>query len=540
MGLKPKYLVMCLLGALTVSGNAFATEGVTSVSTLPAQGATCQVGQLAMCYPVILGQVAKDSAQMNIWQNIEVKKELFLQLKAVANSDLLPGMAQRIHQLVKLDDAQNTQEFNHLAADTFLIYLNFVHQVQKSPSVLFDPKPVALSPLTLAEATPYFPMTLAKLETLRPEPAHFLETMRLIELLDQLPVNPLSARDFPYAFRAGNAMPTGKTIAQVLYDLGDMTKADFDTLESQPEITNTGIMNNAIRHFQARNGLVVDGILGGKSARILRTPYHELARVVALNLQRERMTRLSQNPDRAHILVNVPDFDLKIFQDNKVVFESRVIVGRPARPTNLFSSRINTMVVNPTWNVPQTIKVQDIIPKLQKNPAYLKEHNLTVLKSWRNRVPVEQEIDWKTVDPKTFPYEFQQGPGKFNSLGNVKFLMPNGYSIFLHDTPSRGLFQRTERDLSSGCVRVQKAADLAKFVIKYQDSKKIPTYDVLLSDEKQDTIPLHKRLNVDFVYLTAWLDETGHLQMRQDIYGYDTPRESPVDGKFVSMRNYRA
>ena len=540
--LKPKLLRQLLTVSLLLSSSsAFASEAsINGAFTKTAVDApvVCDLAQNTVCYPNILGRVDRINADnAHVWQNPIMRQELLQQLQAVADSDLLPGMHKRIKHLETLAELPNSQEYDLFAQDTFLIYLNFVHQILRQPQLLFNPKSIMLPPLTYVNVASYFPITEQKLIQLRPT-NNFLDSMRVIQLLEQLPPHALSMTAFSSVIRLNQTIPFGHDLVQVLYDLGDLTASEEQALLSETNLTNSGVINTAIKHFQARNGLDDDGIIGPQTARVLTRSYRELARVIALNLQRSRLNKLDET--KPHLQVNVPDYQLRIFENNHVIFDSKVIVGRPSRPTNLFSSKINTMVVNPSWNVPETIKRKDILPKLQHDPAYLKEHNFHVLKSWRDRTLIPAEsIDWATVDPATFPYEFQQGPGPHNSLGTVKFLMPNGYSIFLHDTPVRQLFDRHQRDLSSGCVRVQKAAELANFIIEYQASKKMPTFDVMLSSDKEDTFPLHHRLNVDFVYLTAWLDETGHLQMRPDIYHYDVSNKTEPNIKFISMKNYR-
>ncbi|GAL03737.1 hypothetical protein JCM19237_6631 [Photobacterium aphoticum] len=175
---------------------------------------------------------------------------------------------------------------------------------------------------------------------------------------------------------------------------------------------------------------------------------------------------------------------------------------------------------------------------MKRSPDYLQRKNLTIINSWRDRteIPADQ-IEWSTVDPETFPYEFMQGPGPTNALGNVKFLMPNDYSIYLHDTPARGLFNRTKRNLSSGCVRVEKAAELADYILDYQ--RRSQSYRHFVKTDEIDNINLPRKIDVDFTYVTAWVDENDVLQMREDIYGYDRPIREPVEEKFSTLKNYR-
>ncbi|MDP2514067.1 L,D-transpeptidase family protein [Photobacterium damselae subsp. piscicida] len=430
--------------------------------------------------------------------------------------------------------------YDLLATDTYFVYQAFEQYIKTHRNQLFTTKPINMS----KEMSSYisnekaFPMTLARLEQHRPANVNFEATMQAIAKFQALEPNPLKASYLPAVYRKGDRIPHGKAVARVLYDLGDLDQANYDKLMAAKSISNTGVMNDAIKHFQKRYGLSADGIIGKSTAQQLAIPYGELARRLALNMQRANVIAPFAK-DKAHILVNIPDYMLKVYENGKVVFDSKVIVGRESRPTNLFSSSINTMVVNPYWNVPITIKQKDVIPKAKRNPGYLAAHNIKVINSWRDctEIPVSS-INWSAVNPKSFPHEFQQGPGPHNSLGMVKFLMPNDYAIFLHDTPARGLFSKTKRDLSSGCVRVARAHDLADFVLDYQNRPSMRTFDSMRKDKGQDTVSLSRRIGVDFVYLTGWVNKDGQVQMREDIYNYDTPSGKKIQSKFITMKDF--
>ena len=240
--------------------------------------------------------------------------------------------------------------------------------------------------------------------------------MNIVEKMQQLPSHPLSSFRLQGAIHQGEIITAGHGVIRVLYAQGDLSQLDFERLSQSDVINNSDVVFDSIKHFQRRHGLVVDGIIGSETAMRLTMPYDEIARRIALNLQRSRVTNHIENTP--HIWVNIPDYMLRIFDGSEVIFESRVIVGRSNRPTNLFSSSINTMVVNPTWNVPVTIKQKDIVPNVKRSRDYLAKHNMEILKSWRDhtKIPADQ-IDWQSVNPKTFPYEFQQGPGPNNALG---------------------------------------------------------------------------------------------------------------------------
>ncbi|MGF1760046.1 L,D-transpeptidase family protein [Photobacterium sagamiensis] len=492
-----------------------------------------------VCFSQLSEQAYAANNFYPLWHEEALRKELELQLKSVADTEMVPGLTERLSELRTLALFIDQRAYDLLATDSYYVYQSYLTQIKQDRSALFRTEPLTLSnqsDVMLSQLS--LPLTLTKLQSLRPRNTKFEFAMNIVEKMQQLPSHPLSSFHLQGVIHQGEIITAGQALIRVFYDQGDLVPLDFELLSQSGVINNSGVVFDSIKGFQRRHGLVVDGIIGPETAMRLTMPYDEIARRIALNLQRSRVTNHIENTP--HIWVNIPDYMLRIFDGSEVVFESKVIVGRSTRPTNLFSSSINTMVVNPSWNVPLTIKRKDIVPNVKRSRDYLVKHNMQILKSWRDRtkIPVDQ-IDWQSVNPKTFPYEFQQGPGPNNALGKVKFLMPNDYSIFLHDTPTRGLFRKTKRNFSSGCVRVEKADDLANFIIDFQRRSNIAPYSAMVSSNSSDTVYLSQRLGVDFIYLTAWIDENNALQMREDIYGYDSPRAEPVESKYISMKNFR-
>ncbi|PSV10966.1 L,D-transpeptidase family protein [Photobacterium kishitanii] len=494
-----------------------------------------------VCFTTQIEQAYAQNKFYPLWQNAALRNEFELQLKALADTNMLSGIRQRLTEMHRLEKEGNQQGYDLLATDTYYVYRAFLNYIAHHRDVLFLSQPVNMSQVMVqyGGGEDAYPMTMAKLKTYRPTYIPFESTMEMIEKYQQLAPHHLTSASFKSAvYRPGDVLPNGHEVVQVLYHLGDLSQADHDTLSVQSTVANSGALLASLKLFQQRHGLTPDGIVGPATIKQLVVPYSDIARLLALNTL--RVSALNRHNDkRAHIWVNIPNYKLELYDNGKKVFESKVIVGRDTRPTNLFSSAITTMVVNPYWNVPITIKQHDVIPKVKISRDYLKEHNMQILNSWSDRTVVPpSSIDWATVNPKTFPHEFQQGPGPHNSLGNVKFLMPNDYAIFLHDTPSHGLFNRNKRDLSSGCVRVERADDLANYVIDYQERSNIAPFKTMLDTKQHKVVSLSKRIDVDFVYLTAWVDQNGHLQMRNDIYGYDSPRATPIKTKFITMKDF--
>lgn len=278
-----------------------------------------------------------------------------------------------------------------------------------------------------------------------------------------------------------------------------------------------------VKRFQAWQGLGADGVIGQSTRDWLNVSAAQRAGVLALNIQRLRLLpgKLSTG-----IMVNIPAFSLVYYQDGSQVLASRVIVGRPDRKTPMMSSALNNVVVNPPWNVPPTLARKDILPKVRNDPGYLEQHGYTVMRGWNSKEAIDPyRVDWSTITENNLPFRFQQSPGARNSLGRYKFNMPSSDAIYLHDTPNHNLFQKDVRALSSGCVRVNKASELANMLL--QDAG---WNDTRISDalKQGDTryVNIRQNIPVNLYYLTAFVDADGRMQYRTDIYNYDLTARS--------------
>jgi murein L,D-transpeptidase YcbB/YkuD len=224
-------------------------------------------------------------------------------------------------------------------------------------------------------------------------------------------------------------------------------------------------IESAVRRFQRRNGLKEDGIVGRDTFGMLNVSVEQRIRQVVLNLERWRWLPHDLGP--RYIIVNTADFNLKAVENGRVDLQMRVVVGRPARRSPVFSASMTYLVVNPYWNVPTTIAVEDILPELQKDVSYLAPRGIHVFQSWDVDAPEidPATVDWQAYHANRFPFRLRQDPGAGNALGRIKFMFPNQFAVYLHDTPNRALFKRAQRDFSSGCIRVESPAALAGFVL---------------------------------------------------------------------------
>ncbi|TFU05978.1 murein L,D-transpeptidase [Polymorphobacter arshaanensis] len=271
----------------------------------------------------------------------------------------------------------------------------------------------------------------------------------------------------------------------------------------------------AVMRFQTRMGLTADGAIGAGTVTALNTPVATRIEQLRINLDRARV--LMADLPKRFVIVNIAGFQIYVLDGETVVWRSRVIVGKPFRQTPVFKSAINHLVFNPTWTVPPTILKHDIAPAARKNPAYVTKKGLKVINS-SGQVVSPYSVNWSG----SIPYTLRQDGGPDNALGRVKFMFPNPYSVYLHDTPSKTLFDTPMRTLSSGCVRVQNPFELVQILLGADDPTWTPAKSQAIVDSlKTTTVNLKTPVPVLLAYWTAWVDNNGLMNFRHDVYDRD-------------------
>lgn len=322
------------------------------------------------------------------------------------------------------------------------------------------------------------------------------------------------------ALKPGIADERASQLRRRLNQSGDLTETPTKD-DPLGDATYDAKLADAVKAFQSRHGLTPDGVVGGATLAALNRPVSERIDQMRVNLERLRWA--PRELDRRHVFVNIAGFELRAVEDNKTVFAKRVIVGRDYRRTPVFSDQISYLVLNPTWTVPQSIAVADKLPDLRSDPAKLVNAGYDVYQgSGADQRKVDpMNVNWANVTPQTFSYRIVQRAGPQNALGQVKFMFPNQFNVYLHDTPSRELFAQERRTFSSGCVRVQEPLDLAVFALKGQGDWTPAKLSEAVASNNTQTVTLDRPLPIHITYLTAWADEDGALQFRDDIYARD-------------------
>ncbi len=279
----------------------------------------------------------------------------------------------------------------------------------------------------------------------------------------------------------------------------------------------------AVKRFQLRNGIKADGVIGKSTYALVDTPVAKKITLIRMNL--DRIKRFRQEESKVRMELNIPAFRLNIFDHNKLLDTIRVITGKPNHPTPVFGNKVQYIVVNPWWKIPESIVKKEMLRHLIKDPYYYERRGKILKATWdENSERIDPgSINWSDYASKSahIPYRFMQVPSRRNALGKIKFIFPNQFAVYIHDTPSKKLFFRTERAFSHGCMRIQKPRELLKAFSLYNDNIDVEGIMKRLQGTEKKIINLEHKIPVDITYLTAFVDPYGNLNFRKDVYRYD-------------------
>ncbi len=309
-----------------------------------------------------------------------------------------------------------------------------------------------------------------------------------------------------------------------------MLSGDYDSSVVTSDNLYDEKLADAVLRFQQRHGLDVDGIVGQQTLAALNVPVESRIRQIKTNMERWRW--LPHDLGQRYILVNIADFSLKVIDNSQEVLEARVVVGKPHRSTPVFSDSVEYLVFNPYWYLPETIIVEDVAPNMIANPDYLARKGIKVFAAASNEAQEldPATLDWAGVSKGNQPYRLRQEPGPLNALGRVKIMFPNKFSIYLHDTPSQELFQKTARGFSSGCIRVEHPVELVSYLLGKDPRWSPGNIRASMESGVRQVVFLPEQMPIHILYWTAWADEEGRLHFRNDIYDRDKLLSTALDG----------
>ncbi|NPA37398.1 MAG: L,D-transpeptidase family protein [Chlorobi bacterium] len=304
-----------------------------------------------------------------------------------------------------------------------------------------------------------------------------------------------------------------KTVRQLLIITGDFpagTEMNDSTLFDDE-------LEKAVKHFQYRHNLTQDGVIGKRTLAEMNVPVEHRIEQLRINLERTRWVGYDLPDD--FLVANIAGFNLRRIKNDSVVYYSKVIVGRHYHETPVFKGKIRYIVVNPTWTLTYSIATKETLPKLKKDPSYLERHNMVIMNS-KGEILDPYSIDFSKYSQNYFPFIIRQNPGPNNSLGQVKFIFPNRYNVYIHDTPARSLFSRDVRAFSHGCLRVDKKWEL---MLSLLDSPEwnMDRINRILKTGKTTNIPLKKPVDILILYWTAGADRKD-VFFNKDIYFRDS------------------
>jgi L,D-transpeptidase YcbB len=330
--------------------------------------------------------------------------------------------------------------------------------------------------------------------------------------------------------RPGDSSSEIVTIRQHLIIEGDLPPGSASNPRFDQEF------RDGITRFQIRNGLRVSGFVDSRTLKALNIPAHERLRQLETNLPRIKKLMSINNAPR-YVLVNVPAYTAQAVQKGQLALQSAVVVGKPSRATPQVSAKIVEVNFFPVWSVPESIARKDLVPAIRKDMSYFYDNRFNVMKSWGSKPLDPAQVDW--MSPQVASYKFTQEPGPQNALGLVRINMPNKYSVYMHDTPLKRLFNQSQRAFSSGCVRVESVWELVAWLLGPQGWT-LGKVEAKVASGQKENVKLRQPVPVHFVYLTAYANSQGVAQFRPDIYGRDASEGGLDDQDALVVSESRA
>lgn len=306
--------------------------------------------------------------------------------------------------------------------------------------------------------------------------------------------------------KKGSSAPAIALIKKRLQLTGDMSGSDSSANFNDSLVT-------AVKNYQRSNGMKATGNIGDTLIRSLNIPVDKRIQQIIINLN--RMQWMAANVESNHITVNIPEFTLYAYENNTKVLEMPVVVGKEGTNTTMFNGKLDQIVFSPYWNIPASIVKNEIMPKMIADPNYLKTKKMEIVKQ-NDTLPVIRQL-----------------PGKDNSLGKAKFLFPNRYDIYFHDTNEKNVFKKDIRAASHGCIRLSDAEKMANYLLRNNNAWTPEKIKAAMNGEKEQYVKLNQSMPVAITYFTAWVDENGQLNFRDDVYNNDKKISQMMFGNYA-------
>ena len=492
-------------------------------------------------------------------KDMEPNKELFTYLKALKNSNAegldpnfyyLDSIEKNIKKLRNLEEGDlklRVVQVDLLISDSNLLYFsdllygrhefggNFMEQSYSDPRIdivasinkamvenNFQQAVNSLLPQSYSYHV--LKQSLVKYEKIKKnggwQPIPLGKTLKVVMNIEQYlnkPVFDAVLKDFVKNFHMNDERIV--ILKRRLYATGDLNVYGIQSIEqylNKPVFD--AVLKDSVKNFQRRHGLKEDGEVEESTVTVLNIPLDKKIDSIKMNLDVWR--KLPRNLGNKYVIVNIPAFKLFGVQNNTTALEMRVIVGSLDWNTPVFSEHMEYVVINPYWNIPPSIFENEVLPELRNNPDYLKRKNLQVISLETDTVQKNYSQNWSEVDPENFNYRLRQLPGATNPLGRLKFIFPNKHNVYLHDTPDRKLFDKTDRKLSHGCIRIEKPIRLTEFV--FNDDSEWDTNRIRseIDSGQSKEVYLKQPIPVYVMYFTVWVEDDNSVHFRDDFYNF--------------------
>ena len=519
-------LIIRLIGVLVlVLAGSTAGEASTRSAISALKGRQATEWRRSLIDLELLGGYYDDPANSPIWVQggrLAPAAAELLEALTRADEDGLDPDDYLTLQLLETDRFTGDQDaagYELAMSQAFLTFARDLHAGQTSPNVGATNIVIARKPV---DAAAWLGIVRdegveAALDRLRPNHPQYFQLRQMLKSY-----RALAARGGWPTIAMGPTLKPGMKDPRVVEMRANLVARGYSGIENPDPEQYDDALVAVVAHFQKRHGLDDDGIAGPKTVAAMNVSADHRVRQIIVNLERWRW--LPDQLGSRHVFVNQAGFEMFLVEQGQTVDRHKVIVGKPFHQTPMFSDKIAYAEFNPTWTVTPAIAVAEFLPKLRKDPGYLARNDYLLYGGWGAGAPVIDpwSVDWNAVSSKRFPYRIVQQPGPKNALGVVKFMFPNKFNIYLHDTPSRQLFAQTGRAFSHGCIRVHEPVRFAEKLFGLDKSLTPAAIKALIDGKKTRTASLKSRVPVHLTYFTVWIDDDGLPNFFEDIYDRDT------------------